>query len=49
VQLSLLQESAVDGADYNQFHNNLIPILQERGIDVETFFPETEGLDQLDF
>lgn len=49
MQLSLLQESAVDGADYNQFHNDLIPKLHERGWEVEAFHPVTEGWEQLDF
>ncbi len=49
MQLSLLQESAVDGADYNQFHNDLIPRLHERGLEIEAFNPVTDGWDQLDF
>lgn len=49
MELSLLQESAIDGADYNQFHQVLVPKLLERGCQVQMFNPVEEGWEKLDF
>ena len=49
MELALLQESAIDGPDYNKFHQDLVPELRNRGCNITTFEPVTEGWDQLDF
>ncbi|MDO8513016.1 MAG: glycosyltransferase family 4 protein [bacterium] len=49
MRLALLQESAVDGADYNQFHRNLVAPLSQQGYSVNLFEPVTEGWEKLDF
>ncbi len=49
MSVSLLQESILDGSDYNQFHTSLAQSLVEKKFPAAVFEPSPTGWNQLDF
>lgn len=49
MELAILQQSALDDADYNQFHQSLASALMDRHHEVEIFQSRTEGWRELEY